>query len=278
MRRRSNLIVAAALFVASPVLAQGPSARQELQLGIAAVERGDTLDALARLERAIELDGRFAEAHYWRGLIFANRASAKATEFGDRLQAQQSFERAIHSDPGNPRYMLELGKLMLKQQMPFDAKRVFGRALDAAARADPSTLAETHFQIGVMYETQFQRYHYRKNLPIGISEMDADQARVEPRYVWRLLNNSSGGDPSQGENERENMLQHFRSALQLNAQHVGATLHLLAYHYDENQMEEFIARARRAVRDNADAPLAHLALGLGLHRKGREVEAAAAFR
>ena len=128
---------------------QSATARAELRRGMDAFVQGDTTGALRLLDRAIEIDPQFAEAYFQRGQILAGRASARATNFRDRMEAQASLKAAIRYDPGNPMYLLELGKLMLKQQIRLDAERVLNRALEAAARADAVTLAEVHYQLGL---------------------------------------------------------------------------------------------------------------------------------
>ncbi|MBI4546024.1 MAG: GWxTD domain-containing protein [Gemmatimonadetes bacterium] len=263
---------------ARPACAQTSRAQEELRLGIEAAARGDTVGALARLDRAISLDPRLAEAHFQQGQIYSTRASARSTQYEDRMKAQTALEEALRHDPDNPLYLLELGKLMLKQQIRLDAQRVLKRALAVAARADAATLAEVHFQLGVLRETQWLRFRYRHNLPMYITQVDAGRSFADPGYVWRLLDNSIYPGENQGELEREQMLEQFRAALAANPAHAGAAAHLLAYLYDEGQTEEYVAQARQFVRARSTSPLAYLALGLGLHRLAREDEAAGAFQ
>src|SRR5690606_17044096 len=154
-------------------------------------------------------------------------------------------------------------------------ERVFNRALDAAARADAVTLAEVHYQLGLMREAQWLRFSIRHNLPFQITQLDADAAFEDARYVWKLLDASM--HPSGGESDRERMLEHFRAAIHANPAHVGANSHLLAYLYDEGMTDEYIAVARQFVRAAPSSPEAYLALGLGLHRAARVDEAAGAF-
>lgn len=256
--------------------AQISRARDELRRGIDAYVRGDTAGALVLFDRAIELDPQLAEAHFQRGQLLARRSSSKALDFEDRKLAQESLETAIRYDPDNPMYMLELGKLMLKQQIRLDAERVLNRALDAAGRADAATLAEVHFQLGLMRETQWLRFSMRHNLPFNIARLDADLAADDARYVWNLLDRSHHIADG-GADDRERMLHHFRTAIRANPAHVGANAHLLAYLYDEGLIDEYLAVARQFVRAASSSPEAYLALGLGLHRAGKVDEASGAF-
>lgn len=279
MRRFTSTIGILVLVAALPPGARGQSrdAREELRYGLERAAAGDTAAALAHLDQAVKLDPRLAEAHFQRGLLHARQASSRPTEYEERLQAQQAFQEALRLDPDNPIYLLELGKLMLKQQVRVDAQRLFQRALDAASRADPRTLAEVHYQLALFRETQWLRFRHRRNLPLGISQLNADFAFADPRYVWRLLDNSRFVE-GQGAAERDEMLRHLRAALATDPAHVGAASNLLAYYYDEGLMDEYMALARQIVRAAATEPRAYLALGLGLHRLGREDEAAGAFR
>src|SRR5690606_28448354 len=256
--------------------AQISRARDELRRGSDAYVRGDTADALSRLDLAIQLDPSLAEAHFHRGQILAQRSSSRALDFEDRKLAQEALETAIRYDPNNPLYMLELGKLMLKQQIRLDAERVLNRALDAAGRADAATLAEVHYQLGLMRETQWLRFSMRHNLPFNITRVDAGLAADDARYIWNLLDRSHHFSDG-GADDRERMLYHFRSAIRANPAHVGANAHLLAYLIDEGMLDEYLAVARQFVRAASSSPDAYLALGPGLHRAGTVDEAAGAF-
>lgn len=275
-------VLAVALLVpATPLPAQesregDPGARAELREGMQLAAAGDTLAALDHLARAVQLDPDLAEAHFQRGLIQARRAAANE-EFEVRLDAREAFREALRRDPDNPVYLVELGKLMLKQQIKVDARRMFRRALDLADRADPKTLAEVHYQLGLFEETQWMRFRYRHLLPMNRPQVNAQFAFDDPEYVWRLLE-SSGFPRNQGEAEKEAMLNHYYSALRADPSHSGAASHLLAYLFDEGMMGEYMSVARSFVRAAPSDPRAYLALGMGLHARGEEDEAAGAFR
>lgn len=258
-------------------VAQNARAQHELRRGIEAAARGDTLGALAYIDNAIALDPRYAEAYFQRGQLYAALASSSAFDYEDRVKALDAFEQALRYDPSNPLYMLELGKLKLKQQIRLDAARLFNRALEEAARADASTLAEVHFQLGLFRETQWLRFRYRHVLPIWTPQLSADEAFYNAEYVWRMLDESRYPGDAQGLAEREAMLKHFRAALEADPGHIGANKHLLAYLIDEGLMSEYMEVARNFVRAAPSRPEAFFALGLGHHREGRVEEAAGAF-
>ncbi len=279
MHSRSTLILAALACLAAaplPSLAQTREARQTLANGVRLAQEGDSASALSLFEEATSIDPTYAEAHFRKGLFHSRQSSGRALDFRDRMIAHDAFDEAIRWDPGNPLYLLELGKLLLMQEMRVDARRVLERALDAAERADAPTLAEVHFQLGILKETQWRRFRDRHRLPLGVDQIRGDMAFANPRYVWDMLD-ASGYIAGQGGGERESMLSHFHRALTANPAHVGAATHLLASYHDEGRTDEFMAESRRFVRAAPAEPRGYLALGLGLHALGRDDEAAGAF-
>jgi len=257
--------------------AQSQEARAAFREGERLAQAGDTTLALASIRRAVELDPAFAEAHFRMGVLHAGLSSGEPREFRERLSARGALERAIRLDPENPLYLLEFGKLLLRQQIRVDAQRVFQRALDLGERADASTQAELHFQLGVFRETQWLRFRERHRFPQGLGPLSEARAVRDPMYVWDVLERSYTFD-GQGEADRESMLAHFRAALAANPAHAGAATHLLAYHYEVGALDEFMAEAQRFLAAAPGEWRGYLALGLGLHVLGRQEEAAGSFR
>ncbi len=276
MKPISALLVLCALFAPRGIPAQSPAARAALEEGVRLAQEGDTVLALDRIERAVALDPGYAEAHFLKGLYHARQAPRGTGDFRRRIVAREALGEAVRRDPENPRYLLELAKLLLTQEIRVDARRALRRALEAAERADAPTLAEIHYQLGLFEETAWRRLRHRRTLPIGIAELRGDVAFESAEYVWNLLQ-ASGSASGQGAAAREAMLDHFHRALAADPAHVGAATHLMAFHYDAGRMAEFMAEALRFVRAARSEPRAYLALGLGLHAEGREDEAAGAF-
>lgn len=271
------ILVTMATIVPGEGLAQIRSAQEAYWSGMRSAQSGDTTKALGFMGQATELDHSFAEAHFQKGLLLFRRSTKEGSFLEDRLAAQAAFQEAIRIDPENPRYWLELGKLLLMQEIRVDATRVFQRALELAERADAETLAELHYQLALLRETQWLRFRDRHRLPMGIDRLDAAMAYADPRYVWRMLDRSATWS-GQGLTERDEMVQHLGKALEADPAHVGAASQLLAYYYDQGYLDEFMAEARRFARAAPTEPKAYLALGLGLHATGREDEAAGAFQ
>lgn len=281
---RRNLLLAG--LVSALMLAGGADVRaqavptdpvEELQAGIDAAARGDTIRALAILDELISRDPAHAEAHFQRAQIYASLASGKATKFEERLAAENALEKAIKQDPNNPMYLLALGKLMLMQQIRVDARRVFARALSEARRADAETLAEVHYQLGLFHETQWIRFRDRHMLPMGRAQFDTDMAFYDAEWAWHFLMQSSYPGRDQGGDDRVAMLDHYRAALRAHPGHSGAATHLLAYLHDEGLLEQYMEVAESYVAAAQSDPLAYLSLGLGHYRRGNPEEAAGAF-
>lgn len=289
--RRAGVLAAlllAGASVAVPAAAeQDPRAQQELQLGVAALEAGDTAAGLAHLERAVALDRRFAEAHFWIGRTLARR-SAERSDTGDYERgAFSALEAAVRFDAGNPKYLLEYGLLQLRQRR-ITARRVLQQALDNAGRADAETYAEIRFQLALLEETQWLRFRDRHN-PVDRIELDSSGlAQVfsgvsgqltldDARFAWDVTEPEFHAGTDQGLLRREAMLEHLRAALAAHPAHVGAATHLLAYYYDENLRHEYLDFARQFVRAAPAEPMAYLCLGLGLTWTGSDEEAAGAF-
>lgn len=276
---RAGLLAALLLTSPAPVPAQQPSdtPQARIQAGIDAAARGDTVQALAILDELVNDHPELAEAHFTRAQIYASMASGKATQFDERLEAQAALEQAIRRDPHNPMYLLELGKLMLMQQVRLDARRLFDRALDEAARADATTLAEVHYQLGLFHETQWVRFRDRHLYPPNRSQVDTERAFNDAEYAWDFLSQAAYPGPDQGAEDRTEMLLHYRSALRAYPGHAGAATHMLAYLHDEGSWEEYEAIAQAFVAASPSDPRGYLGLGLGLYRQGMMDEAAGAF-
>lgn len=271
------LLLVAGVGAAADLSAQEPMARERLRDGMEAAARGDTIHALAILDEVLSLQPDLAEAHYRQAQLYVGMASGRSSRFEERVKAHAALEEALRHDPGNPLYMVELGKLMLMQRIRIDARRMFERALQAAFRADATTLAEVHFQLGVFHETQWLRFKDRHLLPMGREQIDADVAVDDSRYTWEFINRASYPGPDQGGSDRDAMLGHFRAALNADASHASAAAHLIGYFHDEGLYEQLLEVARGAVVAAPSEPRSYLGLGLGLYRSGDFEGAAGAF-
>lgn len=242
--------------------------------------------AFAELEKARDASPRMADVHYYIGQLYTRRASSVETDFRDRVKAEQYLLKALDLDHDNPSYLLELGNLRLKQHMKVDASRLFDRALsEAEEQGDPEVLADIHFNLGYLKEITYRSLEHRRFSPL---------LRGPPRDQVGLLGWGSMGtegpirygndymDMSQpikgsGQIAKEEMIEHYRSALRSDERHVGASIRLMGQLLDENRLSEYLAIGRRLRDAHPEQPMPHLYLGLGLHVAGREEEAASEF-
>lgn len=261
--------------------AQDTSAREHIQQGLAHVQAGDTMLAFAEFERAVNADPKSADAHYYIGRLYTHLASSVETDFQDRLKAEDALLQALRLSPSDPRYLLELGRLRLKQHMRVDAGRLFDRALDEAERrGDPGVLAEVHFNLGYMRELRYQALRNRRFTPFfrgpPVGELDYLTSQPTSRYANSYID---AAPPIQGSGQlfKEEMTEHYREALRHDPSHVAAAVRLMGELLDDLRLAEYLSLARRLREMNPDRPEPYLYLGLGLHAAGREDDAAAAF-
>jgi GWxTD domain-containing protein len=261
--------------------AQDVAARRQLERGLAYAAAGDTLLAFEALQQALDIAPNFADAHYYLGRLYTRRASSVETDFGDRLKAEDALLEALRLNPSDPRYLLELAPLRLKQHMKVDAGRLFARALRQAQEGgDPLVLADVHFSLGYLKELEYEALRNRRLAPILRGPPNTRTgAPVNPqrgRYVNEYLNMSPELSES-GQLPKEEMIEHYRAALRYDPGHVGASVRLMGQLIDEYRMGEFMALARRLTATSPERPTPYLYLGFGLHVMGREDAAQEAF-
>ncbi len=237
--------------------------------------------AFSELEKAVEAEPRFADAHYHLGRLYTHRASAVETDFRDRLRAEKALLEALRLSPNDPRYMLELARLRLKQHMRIDSERLFGRALEGAEKlGDPDVLAEVHFNLGYIKELRFQALQNRRLSPLfrgpPVGELGLMHDYEPARYGNAYLDDAApiGGS---GDADKERMVEHYRASLRYDPYHVAAAVRLMGHLLDERRLGEYLAIARRLRTAHPERPEPFLYLGLGLHAAGREDEAGVAF-
>jgi GWxTD domain-containing protein len=275
------------LVSAEAAAAQEDVARRHIQEGLAAASAGDTLLAFAELERARKAAPKLADAHYYIGRLYTQRASSVETDFRDRIKAERALLEALRLSPSEPRYLLELARLRLKQNMKVDAARLFSRALkEAEKRGDPEVLAEVHFNLGYIKELWYRSLEHRRFSPLlkgppqdrvasaglfGYAGVDG-----AARYGNAYMDEAPAIEGS-GQVAKEEMIEHYRAALRYDPAHVGAAIRLMGQLLDEGRLTEYLALGRKLRQAHPDRPMPYLYLGLGLHRAGREEEAAEAF-
>lgn len=261
-------------------VAQQESAQEYLRKGLASASAGDTVLALAEFRKALDLDPRLADAHYHIGRLYTQRASSVETDFGDRISAEQALLEALELRPKDPRYLLELAKLRLKQHIHVDASRLFNRARDEAQKlGDPRILADVHYNLGYIKELEYQSLRHKYMRPFfrgpPQARLDLMNDRVN-RYANDYIDQSHEIEGS-GELVKEEMIEHYRTAVRADPSHIPAAIRLMGQLLDEYHLSEYTSLARRLVEANPEQATPYLYMGLGLHVAGREEEAGKAF-
>ncbi len=283
----SALLSAIVLVSAQAASAQEDVARRYIQAGLDAASSGDTTLALAEFEKARKAAPGMGDPYYHLGRIYTENANAIETDWRDRRKAEKFLLEALRISPGDPRYLLELARLRLKQHMKVDAGRLFDRALNEAERqSNPEILAEVHFNLGYLKELWYRTIEYRRFNPLNMGPPHDDfdptgtygfmGTQGPVRYGNEYMNQTTPIKGS-GQVTKDEMIEHYRAALRFDPYHVGASIRLMGQLLDESRLGEYMSIARRLRDGNPDQPLPYLYMGLGLHAAGREEAASAAF-
>ncbi len=287
MKHAISVLLSAFVLVSAQVAsAQEDVARRYIQQGLDAAATGDTALALAEFEKARKAAPKMGDPYYYLGRIYTENANAIETDWRDRRKAENLLLEALRIEPGDPRYLLELARLRLKQHMKVDAGRLFGRALDAAEKqADPEVLAEVHFNLGYLKELWYRTIEYRRFNPMDMGAPH-DQFIGNPYGVMGTDGPTRYGNdymsqttPIKGSGQitKDEMIEHYRAALRFDQMHVGASIRLMGHLVDELRLGEYMSIARRLRAKYPERPLPYLYMGLGLHVAGREEAASEAF-
>ena len=96
-------------------------ARARLREGVAAYVCADRPRAMERCERSLESDASYADAWYWRAVLWLMD--------GDNTRALECLERALQLVPGSEPYLCAKGDALLLDKREQEALDVFARAL-----------------------------------------------------------------------------------------------------------------------------------------------------
>ncbi len=283
----SVLLSALVLVSAQAASAQEDVARKYIQVGLDAASSGDTALAFAEFEKARKAAPKMGDPYYYIGRLYTQSANAIETDWRDRRKAEKLLLEALRISPGDPRYLLELARLRLKQHMKVDAGRLFSRALrEAEKQSDPQVLAEVHFNLGYLKELWYRTIEYRRFNPLNMGPPQDDfdptgtigfmGTQGPVRYGNEYMNQTTPIKGS-GQVTKDEMIEHYRAALRFDGEHVGASIRLMGQLLDELRLSEYMSIARRLRAGHPERPLPHLYLGLGLHAAGREEAASEAF-
>lgn len=247
-----------------------------IEVALERARAADTSAALRALERATAIAPNYAPAFFQRGAMLARTTTlgAGVRSAVRRREAVQHLNRALDLDPGNPRYMLELGLVRLRT--PFfrlDAERLFDKALRAAEeRRDLAALAAVHYELGQVYERRYETIADR-NLVDPTAPFNPALATADPRYVRDFLAQRAHPVQDAGELDRRKAEAHYRAALVAEPASDGAAAGLFALLAEGRRYEELLRATDELRISLPHSPRRLLARGLALHRLGRSAEA-----
>ncbi len=241
---------------------------------------GDTASALKALERATKVAPRYAQPYYHRGVLLSRSSVLGMSDILRRRAASGAIKDALDLDPGNPRYLMELGRIRLKTPfLRLDAERLFRRALSAAEkRGDPRVVAEVRWELGQIHERRYMTMANRR-MPLGsLSTFDPERAVSDWHYTKDFFDQGSMVIEEAGELNYRKAEDLYRSALRADSTHLGAALGLLGLLYEGGRYEEVVATGDALRRGLPNEPRLLMALGLALHRLDRDSDAARMFQ
>jgi GWxTD domain-containing protein len=240
---------------------------------------GDTSSALRTLDRATKVAPNHAPAHYQRGIMLSRSAQLGMSDLFRRRSATNAIKRALDLDPGNPLYLIELGRIRLKTPfLRLDAERLFRRALDAAEkRGDRRVLADVRWELGLIHERRYITMANRRLMTSSTRTFDPELALEDWHYTHDFFTQWSAPIHDAGELDYRKAELHYRAALEADSAHIGAASGLLGLLHDGDRFEEMAAVALALRSSSPNEPRLLMAQALALHRLDRDAEAGRLF-
>ena len=251
-----------------------------------ALAAADTLTALAQLRELTEAEPDYAPGWGLLGVVLAEKASGVATDFRERREAEEALRAALQRDDDNPVYLFALGKVMRKQQMYLDSRRLTQRALKKLEE-DPDRVAgpeaaEIWYQVGLYHEdTYLDTWHlvWVRDLPVASACANTPTFCLNfdrPAAFNEYFKHAS--DLSEfGEDDFERMADSFRRALAADPTHAGAFRRLAIHLVDRGEYKDALRLARSYEKAAPQSLWGHMAEGLAYQRMGKDSLAELAF-
>ncbi|MDP2577138.1 MAG: GWxTD domain-containing protein [Candidatus Palauibacterales bacterium] len=276
--RAFGLVALLALGSTGTLVAQTPELYERAQADLAS---SDTAAALASLRQLTEDEPNYAPGWGLLGRVLTEIASGVGTDFKERREAEEALRRAIKLDSGSPIYFASLGKLMRKQQIYLDARRMLNRAIskleEDPSRLTPEETAELWFQRGLFLEDEYLdgwHFHTMQPLPpvvtpecsqFGSFCMNFARPKNFNEYFLRAQDLSEDAD-----DEFRAMVEAFEKALEADSAHAGAFRRLAIHYVDRGDYGQATGLARKFIGWAPEEPWGYLILGLVYQRTGRD--------
>ncbi|MFZ0815105.1 MAG: tetratricopeptide repeat protein [Candidatus Sulfotelmatobacter sp.] len=237
-----------------------PNVRKQkyLESGDRYFEKGKYAEAAIQYSNAIQLDSRFAQAHYQLGEAYLKQ--------GDRTRAFQELSRTVELDPNNYRAHIDLVNLLVAARNP-----------DGSANDDYLKQARTHLDLLRLAQPQnpevFQAwadyYAAQNNLGSAMQEMQkgiaADPSRSESYLDMALLQLRS--------NLPELAEADFKKAAELGPRAMNAQMALAGFYQSRNRMPEAEQQFQHAISIDPKDPAPREALVRLYMVEGKKVDA-----
>ncbi len=217
-------------------------------------DQGKRAEATADFRKAVELDPKFALAHYNIGLALYDQ--------GKREEATAEFRKAVELDPKLVQAHYNLGIALRDQGKREEATVEFRKAIEL----DPK-LALAHRNLG----------------GVLLDQGKSDEAASEFRKAIELDPKDASahntlGNIVRGQGKREEAAAEFRKAVELDPKLAIAHINLGSVLLDQTKLEQATVEFRKAIELDPKLAVVHSALGLALFQLGRYSEARQAFQ
>lgn len=253
------------------------------------------LEAVTLLERAFRgpdsVRARLGSVRH----VLAGEPPSGVGPLGWRADAMDQLERAMYRDPDNPAPYLALGRIMLKQGLQPEARRLFENGLSRAeAISDGSAIrAELNVELAMVHQRSWLAHRRLGTVDGSVAGPSCPRLGVQsgtPSFSTLIGLNylcpeelhawiADAFRPESTEQEpRRRMREYLRAAIREEPGHPAAHRELLLSWAAEERWERVLEGARRFSEASGGHPHAELLLAIALHRVGRTDGAAAVFR
>jgi len=224
---------------------------------------GKFREAAIQFSNAIQIDPRFAQAHY--------QLSQAYLRLGDSNRAFQELTRTVELAPDNYRAHTDLSNLLVTVRNPDgtpvqDTLKQAKTHLDILREKQPNS-PETH-------EAWANYYAAQNNVAAGIQEMqqaiDADPSRSES-YLLMALFQLRSNKPDEAEKD-------FKKATEVDPKAMNAQLALGGFYQSRNRFPEAEAQFKHAIDVDPKSPAPRAALVRLLMQEGKKDETEAFLR
>ncbi|WP_373063667.1 GWxTD domain-containing protein [Gemmatimonas sp.] len=232
------------------------------------VQDGDTAAALTILARAQDRAPRNPEVLYQRGVLLARTTAIRLGDAPRNFVAWRLLDRAAEIDPGNARYLLEIGRIrLLTPLLRLEAERIMRKALRVADdEKDQALIAEISWEIGQIKERRYLTAKDRYLVTNAGLIFDADEAMLRRGYTREFLESNARPIANVGATDRTEAEEMYRRGLHAVPTHEPSALGLLGLLYDQRRFEEMRQVARPLLDAERGGSALRLAAGLAAYR------------